>query len=730
MAGRLVDHGGLRSAAALAFVWFAITAAESRAQQAPAVRLAAPADCSTNPNCAPGLRKSYGIDPVLVPLAVPDAGINALDDGLAELAVAFSSNPQLSRPDVVTLRDDRRMIGADHVTPIVRSATLRRFGRPLRRRLNATSQLLNTLALRGLNQQVIDGRMPEAVGGEFADANGLGGESGTRRGPRVVVGYQDFAENETLAHLYGAALRGAGYRVVVRSVRGLRKEAVSALRAGRIDVYPGYAGSLLEYLGGSSLRSALARIKAVPLARARAQDRNVFAMKGAKARELGISKLSDLARFWPAASSRAVARAAVDERQSEQWAVSPESVLDLPDAWALSQGVGVTVAIVDSGIKLDHPDLAPNAWTNFAEVPGNGVDDDGNGYVDDVHGVDLTTTKPGQDVSDGHGHGTHVAGIVAAAANGRGVVGVAPRAKVMAVKVLTADGGGTTGAEAEGIRYAAANGARVINVSIQGDDPDPRLNAAVAAAAAANSLVVVSAGNSARNIDTQPSYPAAIPAPNLIGVAATAPDSGRALDVNSNFGRLTVQLAAPGQEILSTANSGSFEFKSGTSMAAPMVSGVAALMASVNPRITAEELRGLLLQSAARATLPVGAGYVDALASAVAATTATSYGTTQAPQLRVLRATTKASKIQLQAALLGSPQAIATYRVSLDGKRVADLRAGRSPFSITLRKRGKVARIDALNASGQVLATTQRRVAKLRVGKRGVRGGRSIGTNS
>jgi hypothetical protein len=152
-------------------------------------------------------------------------------------------------------------------------------------------------------------------------------------------------------------------------------------------------------------------------------------------------------------------------------------------------------------------------------------------------------------------------------------------------------------------------------------------------------------------------------------------------------------------------------------------------MASVNPRITAEELRGLLLQSAARASLPVGAGYLDALASAVAATTATSYGNSQAPQLRVLRATTKASKLQVQAALLGSAQAIATYQVSLDGRRVANLRAGRSPFSVTLRKRGRVVRIDALNAAGQALASAQRRVVKLRAGKRGVKGGRNIGTS-
>ena len=171
--------------------------------------------------------------------------------------------------------------------------------------------------------------------------------------------------------------------------------------------------------------------------------------------------------------------------------------------------------------------------------------------------------------------------------------------------------------------------------------------------------------------------------------------------MNSNYGRLTVQLAAPGQEILSTSNSGSFEYKSGTSMAAPMVSGVAALMASVNPRITAGELRGLLLQSAARSSLPVGAGYLDALASAVAATTATSYGNSQAPQLRILRATTKGSKLQLQAALLGSAQAIAPTGQPRR-QRVAVLRAGRSPFSVTLRKRGRVARIDALNAAGQV----------------------------
>src|SRR4029079_18314939 len=123
---------------------------------------------------------------------------------------------------------------------------------------------------------------------------------------------------------------------------------------------------------------------------------------------------------------------------------------------------------------------------------------------------------------------------------------------------------------AEGIRYAAANGARVINASLTGDQPDQRMVDAIAAAGAANALVVVSAGNESRNIDTQPAYPAAIPAPNLISVAATGPTEGRNLDSYSNYGRRAVGLAAPGGGILSTTNDGAYGQKSGTSMAAPM----------------------------------------------------------------------------------------------------------------------------------------------------------------
>src|SRR3954470_5578632 len=276
----------IRAAAAAAGMLAALVTASSAKAQAPPVRLAASSDCAKNVNCIPGFKRVYGMDPtsVFTQLAAADAGVQALDDGVAEVAVAFSSNPELSRPDIVTLRDDRHMISDDNIVPIVRSSLLRRYGAPLRRRINAASQLLSTFELRGLNQQVNDGQLPEAVGGAFADANGLGGPSARRHGPRIRVGYQSFAENETLAQLYAEALRGAGFRVSVRAINGLRPAAVSAMRENRIDLWVGYSGSLLGYLGGDSLKRALARVGAQPLRLSPAEDRNGFAMKREVAR--------------------------------------------------------------------------------------------------------------------------------------------------------------------------------------------------------------------------------------------------------------------------------------------------------------------------------------------------------------------------------------------------------------------------------------------------------------
>ena len=316
--------------------------------------------------------------------------------------------------------------------------------------------------------------------------------------------------------------------------------------------------------------------------------------------------------LWLAVCSPAAAQMPNDPRISEQWAVAPRSVFNLQGAWSVTRGAGVTVAVIDTGARIEHPDLAPNVWVNFGEVPRNRADDDGNGYVDDVHGVDLTSTAKRQDLTDGYGHGTHVAGTIAAAANGRGVVGVAPRARLMIVKVIPTKGAGRTSAVAEGIRYAVANGAQVINMSLGGTTRDNRVRDAILAAADANVVVVCSAGNDGINIDRKPAYPVSYAAPNLIGVAATRPDTGKALGDFSNFGPRTVAVAAPGADVLSTTSDGGYGLMSGTSMAAPHVAGVVALMRAVAPRLSAAEIRAVLLQNAARSSLPIGSGYVDA----------------------------------------------------------------------------------------------------------------------
>jgi subtilisin family serine protease len=424
----------------------------------------------------------------------------------------------------------------------------------------------------------------------------------------------------------------------------------------------------------------------------------------------------------------AFAQAPHDARQGEQWAVAEGVVLNLPRAWELSQGAGVTVAVIDSGARLEHPDLAPNVWVNFDEVPGNRVDDDANGYVDDVHGVDLTTSAGRQDLSDGNGHGTHVSGIIAGAANGRGVVGVAFRARLMIVKVLDARGAGTTGAVAEGIRYAAANGARIINLSLGGPTRDPRLVEAVKAAEAANVLLVCSAGNLGNNVDDTPSYPVALAAGNIVGVAATEPQSGRSLGSFSNFGRNTIGLAATGVDVLSSANDGGYELKSGTSMAAPHAAGVAALMAAMRPDMSAAELRAQLLQNAGRSSLPVSGGYLDALSSVVKVASASTYRLGQPPLVRVLSAQRKGSQTVVQVAALGDTRQVSRYRLSLDRRRAAELRKGSSPFTVRLRGRaGRKLRVDAVDAGGKVIASGTRAVRGVRKGKRGVRRGSGVG---
>jgi subtilisin family serine protease len=231
----------------------------------------------------------------------------------------------------------------------------------------------------------------------------------------------------------------------------------------------------------------------------------------------------------------------------------PDADIDAPEAWDLTTGsAAIKVAVLDTGVALDHPDLAPNIWTNPGEVPGNGKDDDGNGFVDDVHGWDFADGS--NNPQDENGHGSHVAGTIGAAGNndaaGAGptdVVGVNWHVALMPVRILAADGTGFVSDEVSGINYAMQNGARVVNMSFGHPDFSQAEHDAIAAAT--NTLFVTAAGNDMLSVDTNPTYPCSLGLPNMLCVAATRGDDR--LASFSNYGN-TVDIAAPGLDVLST----------------------------------------------------------------------------------------------------------------------------------------------------------------------------------
>jgi subtilisin family serine protease len=262
--------------------------------------------------------------------------------------------------------------------------------------------------------------------------------------------------------------------------------------------------------------------------------------------------------------------------------------LGLSDAWPITRGrPDVIVAVLDTGVKVDHPDLSGAIWTNPGEIGENGVDDDGNGFVDDVIGWDFA--EGNNAVTDDHGHGTHVAGIVAARAdNGVGITGVAPEVTVMVVDVFDY-GLGTYEDLIRAIVYATDNGAHVINMSLGASSYSQGEEAAVTYAHDRGVVVVAAAGNGGREMVH---YPAAHP--TVIAVSATeVADGGEGFAGFSNRGAF-VDLAAPGRAILSTYKSNGYAYMSGTSMASPHVAGLAALILSRNPSLSPDEVRAAM----------------------------------------------------------------------------------------------------------------------------------------
>lgn len=295
---------------------------------------------------------------------------------------------------------------------------------------------------------------------------------------------------------------------------------------------------------------------------------------------------------------------------------TPGADVGATKAWTQSTGKGVVVAIADTNVDISHPDIAANIWTNSGEIDGDQIDNDGNGYVDDVHGWNFgrNSNRP-QD--GGATHGTHVAGIIGAVrGNSVGGAGVAPDVTLMPVPVLTSNA--TTANAVKAFTYAVRNGANIISNSWGNNRYEQALADAVKATVAAGVSVVVAAGNEDWDTGVNGSYP-----DNYAGslaVAASDADDDKAS--YSNRGTITIDVAAPGDKVFSTLPNGKFGLMSGTSMAAPVVSGVLALVKARYPELSMREVERRVFDSVQRSgsakiweTLVASGGRVDAQAA-------------------------------------------------------------------------------------------------------------------
>jgi thermitase len=307
---------------------------------------------------------------------------------------------------------------------------------------------------------------------------------------------------------------------------------------------------------------------------------------------------------------------------SKQWGMVDNG---LENALKINGGQKIIVAVIDTGVDYTHEDLLPNIWRNSKEIPDNNIDDDGNGYVDDIVGwdflkndnkpYDLASSDLGDLLNGGNpGHGTHCAGNVAARGNnGKGISGANPNAEIMALRFIGDEGGSTTGAIGA-IRYAVDNGAKVLSNSWGSEGEDPAdaadnlaLQEAIQYAMDKNVLFIAAAANSGKNNDTdaKKAFPASYPHDNIISVAAIDPANG--LASFSNYGATTVDIGAPGVKIFSTTVGNKYSDTviellganwDGTSMACPHVAGAAALYWSAHPEKTWQQVKAAILSSA------------------------------------------------------------------------------------------------------------------------------------
>jgi subtilisin family serine protease len=280
-----------------------------------------------------------------------------------------------------------------------------------------------------------------------------------------------------------------------------------------------------------------------------------------------------------------------DPAMSSAWGIK---MTDSQKAWRISQGSkDIKVCVIDTGADMNHPDLKNNFWTNPGETgkdkfgrdkATNGVDDDGDGFIDDVHGWNFVNNS--NKLDDEHGHGTHIAGIIGAeGGNGIGVVGVSPKVSLVILKYYDSKGSDVNNLvnTVKAIDYSVKVGCNIINYSGGGIAPSSEEKAAIERAAKKGILFVAAAGNERSNSDVRKYYPADYGLPNIISV--TAIDRFKQVLQSSNFGEKTVDIAAPGNDIISTLPHGQYGFMTGTSQATAFASGVAALVMANNTEL-------------------------------------------------------------------------------------------------------------------------------------------------